>query len=75
MYVNQIVKPMFAYFEQVNRNKSDAKAESKSNRIRQLEERETMLLKEVTQLKVEVASATSKIIKLLEEKNDLKQEN
>lgn len=86
-YASQIVKPMMAYFQQANQkiDQCYAEIESKNHQIRQLEERETMLEKEVTQLKVEIASATSKdkIIKLLEEKNDsnadnikyLKQEN
>lgn len=66
-YAHTIVKPMMAYFDQVNQK--IAEMEGKNNRIRQLEEKEIKLQLEVTQLRLEIASK-DKFIKLLEDKDE-----
>lgn len=71
---------MMGYFEQVNReiDKNGGEMESKNNQIRHLQDKVTNLTeqinkleKEATQLRIEIASGTSKdkIVKLLEEKD------
>lgn len=66
-YAHTIVKPMMAYFDQVNQK--IAEMEGKNNRIRQLEEAEIKLQLEVTQLRLEIAFK-DKFIKLLEDKDE-----
>lgn len=72
-YAIHVLKPLLDYFKQVNLKIDlfDSAIESKNNQIRQLEEKESILQREVTHLKIELATAKAKEdnIKLLQDRD------
>lgn len=77
MYAHRIIKPMMAYFEQINQKieNNEAEIEKKNYKIRQLEEKVKEIEsknEQIHKLEKEVASCVSKdkIIKLLEDKDE-----